>query len=153
LAGVPKVFAKGQGGLLDVALSPGFASDRLVYLSYAEADGETAGTSVGRGRLSDDLHSLQDFEVIFRQQPRLSTGTHFGSRLVFDGEGHLFIALGDNNQRPTAQQLDKLQGKVVRLRADGSVPPDNPFVGQRGARPGIWAYGHRNQQGAAVNTW
>lgn len=153
LAGVPEVFAKGQGGLLDVALSPDFASDRLVYLSYAEADGETAGTTVGRGRLSDDLRNLQDFEVIFRQQPRLSTGTHFGSRLVFDGEGHLFIALGDNNQRPTAQELDKLQGKVVRVHADGSVPADNPFVDRADARPEIWSYGHRNQQGAALNPW
>ena len=153
LGGVPEVFAKGQGGLLDVVLSPDFARDRLVYLSYAEAEGGSAGTSVGRGRLSEDLRSLQDFEVIFRQQPRLSTGTHFGSRLVFDGQGHLFIALGDNNQRPTAQELDKLQGKIVRLRTDGSVPRDNPFVGQRGARPEIWSYGHRNQQGAALNPW
>lgn len=154
LEGVPKVFAKGQGGLLDVVLSPGFATDRLVYLSYAEpGDDDKAGTSVGRGRLSEDLRQLDGFEVIFRQQPRLSTGTHFGSRLVFDTEGRLFIALGDNNQRPTAQDLDKLQGKVVRLRPDGSVPPDNPFAGRDDARPEIWSYGHRNQQGAALNPW
>lgn len=154
LGGLPKVFARGQGGLLDVVLSPQFAADRLVYLSYAEAgDDGQAGTAVGRGRLSADLRRLEDFRVIFRQQPKLSTGIHFGSRLVFDRDGHLFIALGENNQRPTAQDLDKLQGKLVRLYPDGRVPEDNPFVGRQGARPEIWSYGHRNQQGAALNPW
>lgn len=154
LGGVPEVFARAQGGLLDVQLSPDFATDRLVYLSYAEAGEQgMAGTAVGRGRLSEDLARLEDFEVIFRQQPKLSNGIHFGSRLVFDREGYLFIALGENNQRPTAQDLGKLQGKVVRIRPDGTVPRDNPFVGQQGARPEIWSYGHRNQQGAALNPW
>lgn len=154
LAGVPKVWAKGQGGLLDVVLSPDFANDRLVYLSFAEEgqDGN-AGTAVGRGRLSDDMISLSDFKVIFRQEPKLSTGNHFGSRLVFDRDGYLFIALGENNQRSTSQDLDKLQGKVVRIYPDGRIPEDNPFVGQKGARPEIWSYGHRNQQGAALNPW
>ena len=154
LAGVPKVWAKGQGGLLDVVLSPDFANDRLVYLSFAEGgqDGN-AGTAVGRGRLSDDMSSLSDFKVIFRQEPKLSTGNHFGSRLVFDRDGYLFIALGENNQRSTSQDLDKLQGKVVRIYPDGRIPEDNPFVGQKGARPEIWSYGHRNQQGAALNPW
>ena len=91
--------------------------------------------------------------MIFRQQPKLSTGVHFGSRLVFDRDGYLFIALGENNQRPTAQELDKLQGKLVRLYPDGRVPEDNPFVDRKGARPEIWSYGHRNQQGAALNPW
>ncbi|MFI8744411.1 PQQ-dependent sugar dehydrogenase [Pseudomonas sp. NPDC077186] len=153
LGGVPEVYASGQGGLLDVALSPDFAADRLVYLSYAEAGDGAAGTAVGRGRLSADATALEGFEVIFRQQPKLSSGTHFGSRLVFDRDGHLFIALGDNNQRPTAQALDKLQGKLVRIHPDGSIPVDNPFVGQAGARAEIWSYGHRNQQGAALNPW
>ena len=155
LDGVPQVYARGQGGLLDVVLSPGFAQDRLVYLSYAEseADGEPAGTSVGRGRLSQDGLRLEGFHVIFRELPRLSSGTHFGSRLVFDGNGLLFITLGDNSKRLTAQQLDKLQGKVVRLHADGSVPHDNPFVGRPDARAQIWSYGHRNPQGAALNPW
>ncbi|SDG68819.1 Glucose/arabinose dehydrogenase, beta-propeller fold [Pseudomonas benzenivorans] len=154
IGGVPAVYARGQGGLLDVALSPDFASDRWVYLSYAEAgDGQYAGTAVGRGRLSADNRRLEDFEVIFRQLPKLSSGLHFGSRLVFDRDGYLFIVLGENNQRPTAQDLDKLQGKVVRLHPDGRVPRDNPFVGRPGARPEIWSYGHRNQQGAALNPW
>ncbi|WP_422599652.1 PQQ-dependent sugar dehydrogenase [Pseudomonas sp.] len=154
ISGVPAVYARSQGGLLDVVLSPEFAQDRLVYLSYAEAgDGEYAGTAVGRARLSLDNRQLQGFQVIFRQLPKLSSGAHFGSRLVFDRDGHLFVALGENNQRSTAQDLDKLQGKVVRLHPDGKVPRDNPFVGQAGVRPEIWSYGHRNQQGAALNPW
>lgn len=154
LDGVPEVYATGQGGLLDVRLSPDFASDRLVYLTYAEAgeDGK-AGTVVGRGRLSEDLSAIEDFEVLLRQQPKLSVGLHFGSRLVFDRAGDLFVTLGENNRRSTAQDLDKLQGKVVRLNPDGSVPPDNPFVDRQGARPEIWSYGHRNPQGAALNPW
>ncbi|WP_369959675.1 PQQ-dependent sugar dehydrogenase [Pseudomonas benzenivorans] len=154
IQGVPTVYARGQGGLLDVALSPDFATDRWVYLAYAEAGAQRrAGTAVGRGRLSADRRRLEDFEVIFRQLPKLSTGVHFGARLVFDRQGYLFIALGENNQRPTAQHLDKLQGKVVRLHPDGRVPDDNPFVDRAGARPEIWSYGHRNPQGAALNPW
>lgn len=154
ISGVPKVWAEGQGGLLDVVLSPQFDKDRTVYLSYAEegSDGK-AGTAVGRGQLSEDRARLENFRVIFRQQPKLSVGNHFGSRLVFDRDGYLFIALGENNQRPTAQDLDKLQGKVVRILPDGTVPKDNPFVGQANVRPEIWSYGHRNQQGAALNPW
>ncbi|HCN44967.1 MAG TPA: oxidoreductase, partial [Pseudomonas sp.] len=155
LNGVPEVWAKGQGGLLDVVLSPGFNKDRMVYLSFAEGGGEggKAGTAVGRGRLSTDLASLEDFNVIFRQEPKLSSGNHFGSRLVFDRNGHLFIALGENNERATSQDLDKLQGKVVRIFPDGEIPKDNPFVGQKNVQPAIWSYGHRNQQGAALNPW
>ncbi|SEN18315.1 Glucose/arabinose dehydrogenase, beta-propeller fold [Pseudomonas sp. ok272] len=155
LGGVPKVWAKGQGGLLDVALSPDFKADRMVYLSYAEGGGEDgkAGTAVGRGRLADDLSALVDFKVIFRQEPKLSTSNHFGSRLVFDRDGYLFITLGENNVRETAQDLDKLQGKIVRIYPDGKVPDDNPFVAQAGVRPEIWSYGQRNPQGAALNPW
>ncbi len=151
VAGVPEVWANGQGGLLDVALAPDFAQSRTIYLSYAEGGGEEgrAGTALGRGRL--DGGRIEDWQVIFRQEPKLSQGGHFGSRIVFDGQGHLYLALGENNQRPTAQKLDHLQGKVVRLNPDGTVPPDNPFVGREGARPEIWSYGHRNQQGAALH--
>ncbi|MEN5112342.1 PQQ-dependent sugar dehydrogenase [Pseudomonas sp. TWI672] len=154
ISGVPKVWAEGQGGLLDVVLSPEFAQDRTVYLSYAEegSDGK-AGTAVGRGQLSEDRARLENFDVIFRQQPKLSVGNHFGSRLVFDRHGYLFIALGENNQRPTAQDLDKLQGKIVRILPDGEVPKDNPFVGKKAVRAEIWSFGHRNQQGAALNPW
>lgn len=155
VAGVPEVYARAQGGLLDVRLSPTFEEDRLVYLSYAEAgDDGQAGTAVGRGRLSEDRKRLDDFEVILRQQPKLSTGQHFGSRLVFSQDGdYLYVTLGENHQRPTSQDLDKLQGKVARIRPDGRVPDDNPFVNQAGARPEIYSYGHRNAQGAALNPW
>ena len=155
LGGVPAVFARGQGGLLDIALSPGFATDRLVYLSYAEADdeGQRAGTAVGRGRLKEDLSALEGFRVIFRQLPKLSEGIHFGSRMAFGTDGQLYVSLGENNQRATAQQLDKLQGKLVRLQPGGGVPADNPFVGREGVRPEIWSYGHRNPQGLALNPW
>lgn len=154
LNGVPEVWARGQGGLLDVVLSPDFKQDRTVYLSYAEAgDDGKAGAAVGRGQLSEDLQSLKNFNVIFRQQPKLSTENHFGSRLVFDRDGYLFITLGENNERPTAQDLDKLQGKIVRIYPDGKVPDDNPFVGQANVRPEIWSYGVRNPQGAALNPW
>ena len=154
LGGVPQVWAQGQGGLFDVVPAPDFAQSRRIWLSYAEAgpDGK-AGTAVGYGRLSGDMQRLEDFTVVFRQQPKLSTGNHFGGRLVFDGKGYLFIGLGENNQRITAQHTDKLQGKVVRLTEQGEIPPDNPFVGKGEGRPEIWSYGIRNPQGMAMNPW
>lgn len=96
---------------------------------------------------------MTDFRTVFRQMPKLSTGNHFGGRLVFDGKGYLFIALGENNQRPTAQDLDKLQGKLVRLTDQGEIPDDNPFIKESGARAEIWSYGIRNPQGMAMNPW
>ncbi|UCZ75524.1 PQQ-dependent sugar dehydrogenase [Dickeya zeae] len=154
IGGVPAVFAHSQGGLLDVVLSPNFRQDRRVYLSYAEAGPEgLAGTAVGFGVLSDDMQRLNHFTVIFRQLPKRSTGAHFGGRMVFDKQGHLFIALGENQQRMLAQDLGSLQGKLVRLTPDGGVPIDNPFVNHTGARPEIWAYGLRNPQGLALNPW
>lgn len=154
IPGVPKVWANGQGGLLDVALAPDFSQSRRVWLSFAQADTQgKAGTAVGYGRLSDDLSRLENFQTVFRQMPKLSTGNHFGGRLVFDGKGYLFIGLGENNQRSTAQDLDKLQGKVVRLTEQGKIPQDNPFVNQPGARAEIWSYGIRNPQGMAMNPW
>lgn len=151
IAGVPKIAARGQGGLLDVVLSPAFKQDRRVYLSFAEAGDEASGTAVGYGRLSQDHTTLEEFKVIFRQSPKLSSGNHFGSRLVFDREGFLYVSLGENNERPTAQDLDKHQGKVVRLTAEGATPKDNPFVGTAHAHPEIWTYGQRNPQGMALH--
>ncbi|TKI07445.1 PQQ-dependent sugar dehydrogenase [Martelella alba] len=153
IEGVPAVYARGQGGLFDVVLAPDFIQSRRVYLSYAEQGKDDAGTAVGYGRLSDDNRRLSDFNVIFRQQPKLSVGEHFGGRLVFDRQGYLFISLGENNRRPTAQDLTKHQGKIVRLTAEGDVPPDNPFVHDENARPEIWSLGHRNPQGMAINPW
>ena len=155
IAGVPEVFAQGQGGLLDVVLAPDFDSSRRIYLSYAEPGGDgageggTAGTAVAMATLGDA--ELADVRVIYRQEPKLSGGHHFGSRIAFDDAGHVFISQGERNDRPTAQKLDMLQGKLVRLHLDGRVPNDNPFVGRRGARPEIWSYGHRNMQGMAID--
>ncbi|MCY7353527.1 MAG: PQQ-dependent sugar dehydrogenase [Lysobacter sp.] len=152
IAGLPKIFVDGQAGLLDVALSPTFASDHLVYLSFAEPNfrGNVAGTAVARGRLQGG--ALEDVEVIYRQEPKLSAGTHVGSRLVFDDAGHLFVTQGDNRvAAEAAQELGKLQGKLVRILPDGRIPEDNPFVGRAGASPAVWSYGHRNMQGAALH--
>lgn len=154
MKGLPAVYARSQGGLLDVVLSPDFADTRRIYLGYAEQGNDgRAGTAVGMGVLSADASGIEGFQVIFRQYPKLSSGQHFGVRMAFDRHGKLFIALGDNNHRSTSQDLGKHQGKLVRLNADGTVPPDNPFVSHSGVLPEIWSYGHRNQQGAAINPW
>jgi aldose sugar dehydrogenase len=152
VTGTPAVYAQGQGGLLDVAIDPNFAQNQLIYLSYAEAGtGGVAGTAVMRGKLNGN--ALENTQVIFRQLPKLSTGNHFGSRLVFDGSGYLFVTLGENNNRITAQYLDHHQGKIIRIWPDGTIPADNPFVGRANVKPEIWSYGHRNPQGAALNPW
>jgi len=147
--GVPAVAATGQGGLLDVALHPDFARNRLVYLSYAGEGPGGYGTEVARGRLEGN--ALRDLEVIFRMQPKSRAGYHFGSRLVFDGKGYLFITLGDRGEMARAQRLDDHAGSVIRLHDDGRVPADNPFVGKPGAKPGKFTLGNRNMQGAALN--
>ncbi|MGN7919907.1 PQQ-dependent sugar dehydrogenase [Lysobacter sp. 22409] len=150
IAGVPAVWAEGQGGLLDVVLSPDFASSQRIYLSYAEpGDNGSAGTAVASATLGDA--ALADVKVIYQQQPKLVGPNHFGSRLAFDKQGHIFITQGERQQRMASQELDKLQGKLVRLNLDGSVPEDNPFVGRQDARPEIWSYGHRNMQSLAVD--
>ena len=152
IGNVPEVVARGQGGLLDVALDPGFAENRLLYLSYAEAGDGAAGTAVARARLSDDNKAIENVEVIFRQTPKVAGGNHFGSRLVFAPDGKLFVTLGERfDYREKAQDLGTTLGKVVRINPDGSVPEDNPFVGRNGALPEIWSYGHRNAQSAAIN--
>jgi len=152
LSGVPAVWAQGQGGLLDVVVDPDFPANQRIYLTFAEAGNDgRAGTAVARARLVGQ--SLQDVQVIFRQKPKLSSGNHFGSRLVFDRQGHLYVTLGENNVRITAQYLDHHQGKVVRLWPDGRIPADNPFVARSDALIDIWSYGHRNSQGAALNPW
>ncbi|MBX3727252.1 MAG: PQQ-dependent sugar dehydrogenase [Xanthomonadales bacterium] len=151
IAGLPRMFVRGQGGLLDIALSPGFGDDHLVYFAWSEANwrGNKAGTTVSRARLDGD--SLGPVEPVVRQEPRLSFGTHFGARLAFDDAGLLFVALGDNRVSASAQWLDHLQGKVLRLHPDGRVPEDNPFAGRDDARPEIWSYGHRNIQGMVLH--
>jgi glucose/arabinose dehydrogenase len=156
IAGVPEVLAEGQGGLLDVALGPDFASDRMVYLSYAKPMGDgTSATAAARGRLSEDGATLSEVEDIFVQEPPSSVTNHYGSRIVFDGAGHVFVTTGEHfseRERQRAQDLGTTYGKVVRLNLDGSAPEDNPFVGREGAIPSIWSYGHRNIQSAALDT-
>ncbi|HET6579902.1 MAG TPA: PQQ-dependent sugar dehydrogenase [Gemmatimonadales bacterium] len=154
IAGVPDVAAQGQGGLLDVALSPTFDSDRTIYWSYAEPRKGGNATSVARGVLSADRTRLEQVRVIFRAMPTYDGDKHFGSRLAFGGDGMLYITLGersDTPMRPQAQRLDSDMGKILRIAPDGSAPKDNPFVGQSGARPEIWTLGHRNVQAAAFD--
>ena len=149
IGGLPPIAAVGQGGLLDVALHPDFARNALVYLSFA-ADGPGGyGTEVLRGRL--DGHVLRDVQVIFRMQPKSKTSHHFGSRLVFDRHGYLYITLGDRGEMERAQRLDDHAGSVIRLHDDGRVPADNPFVGKPGAKPEKFTLGNRNMQGAALH--
>lgn len=151
--GLPPIAARRQGGLLDVALDPGFPQNRLVYFSYAEERGEgQAGTSVARARLSGDGRALEQLQVIFRQQPSYSGGNHFGSRLVFDRDGNLFITLGDRfDLRDQAQNVTSHIGKVLHIRPGGGAAPGNPFLNREGARPEIWSIGHRNIQAAALH--
>ena len=153
LASVPEVAARSQGGLLDVAIDPQFSENRLVYLSFSDpGEGGTSGTAVARGRLGDA--GLENVEVIYRQQPKVRSGGHFGSRLVFARDGELFVTQGDRQSssfRLQAQDLSSDIGKIVRINPDGSIPRDNPFVGRSDARPEIWSYGHRNVQAAALH--
>jgi glucose/arabinose dehydrogenase len=151
IAGVPAVYAVGQGGLLDVVLDPDFAENSTIYLSYAEpGDGDTNGTAVARAKL--DGSKLADVEVIFRQTPKVNSKHHFGSRLVFARDGTLFVTLGErNSERQSAQDLGTHIGKIVRITKVGKAPADNPFVGREGALPEIWSLGHRNVQGATLH--
>src|SRR5262245_11246047 len=150
LANVPEVYHRGQGGLLDVALDPDFASNRTIYISYSEPGEDSAGTAVARARLNDD--GLSDVAVIFRQQPKVKSRNHFGSRLVFAPDSTLFVTMGDRfAYREEAQNLSNDIGKIVRITRDGSAPADNPFIGRNDARPEIWSYGHRNVQGATLD--
>ncbi len=152
IAGVPEVYARGQGGLLDVALDPDFADNRLVYLSYAEpGEGGTASTAVARGRLNEDADELEGVEVVFRQEPKVEGPNHFGARLVFAPDGTLFVTLGERFKFDPAQDLSNHLGTIVRIDRDGTVPDDNPFVGQRDAKPEIWSLGHRNIESAAIH--
>jgi aldose sugar dehydrogenase len=150
LGGVPDVVARGQGGLLDVAIDPKFEENRLVYLSYSEPGEGGAGTAVARGRLGEGR--LEDVKVIYRQQPKMQGDGHFGSRLVFTEDGKLFVTQGDRQAyREQAQNLGSGLGKLIRINPDGSIPNDNPFVGKSGARPEIYSYGHRSMQAAALH--
>jgi glucose/arabinose dehydrogenase len=147
VAGLPPIHRQGQGGLLDIALHPEYASNGWIYLSYAAPGDAVAGTEVLRGRLVGDR--MTNVRSIFRMQPKLDSPLHFGGRLVFDRAGDLYLTLGDRGRMAAAQDLGNHLGSVVRLHDDGRIPKDNPFVGRAGARAEIYSYGHRNIQGAA----
>ncbi len=155
VAGLPAVDASGQGGLLDVAIDPNFASNGLIYWTYAQAGDGGNGTAVARGKLvSGPSPRVEGVQVIWSQTPKLNSSLHFGGRLVFARDGKLFVTTGDRSileGRMQAQRLDGGLGKVIRINADGSIPSDNPHVGKAGAKPEIWSAGHRNLQAAALD--
>ncbi|MCC6172269.1 MAG: PQQ-dependent sugar dehydrogenase [Gammaproteobacteria bacterium] len=152
IAGVPRVEYRGQGGLLDVALDSGFASNRQLYLCYAEAGAGGNSTALARARLSADGGSLQELAVIFRQSPKVDSRGHFGCRIVETPDGNLFLTLGERMSRmQDAQTLDTHHGKVVRIDKTGKAAAGNPFVGRSGALPEIYSFGHRNLQGAVLD--
>ncbi len=145
IAGLPDIAAIGQGGLLDVTLHPDYQRNGWIYLTYSAGSRLGAGTHLARARLQG--HQLKDVQVLFRQDPLTMGGRHFGSRIVFDRAGFIYFTIGDRGDQDRAQQLDDHAGALIRLSADGRIPDDNPFVGQPGARPEIFSYGHRNPQG------
>jgi glucose/arabinose dehydrogenase len=159
--GVPAVRARGQGGLLEIAVHPDYASNQLVYMTIAKPsiDAEQAEGTTALVRARFDGNQLTDVEEIFEARAWSTTGGHYGSRIVFDGEGHLFMTIGDRQAPPLmatvrehpAQDRSNHQGTILRLNLDGSVPADNPFVGQAGILPEIWSWGHRSPQGLAIN--
>lgn len=150
--GVGEVATDGQGGLLDVIVPRDFAESREVYFTFAKRQqGGGAGTAVARATLAEDEAGLTGWETIFEMEPGSSGGRHFGSRIVEAPDGTLYFTIGDRGDRPSAQDLSRENGSVLRISRDGSVPQDNPFVGQFGAHPEIWSYGHRNPQAAALD--
>lgn len=154
ISGVPKVDPRGQGGLLDVALSPTFKTDRTIYWSFTEPRKGGNGTSVAKGVLSRDGKSLENVKVILHTKPTYNNNMHYGSRLAFDDEGMLYVTTGERSDletRPQAQQLDSHFGKVLRITPEGKPAPGNPFVGKENALPEIWSYGHRNIQASAFD--
>ena len=155
LTGLTGLTTAGQGGLLDVVVDPSFSSNRFIYFSFSETDSGNPslnGTAVARAELDTGALALVGFQVIYRQTPKVASSGHFGSRLVFDRDGHLFVTLGDRqnaDQQAYAQDLTRGNGKVVRITTSGSPAPGNPVLA--GAQPGLWSYGHRNPQGAALH--
>ncbi|WP_415920592.1 PQQ-dependent sugar dehydrogenase [Tateyamaria sp. SN6-1] len=149
--GAPRVAADGQGGLLDVTLARDFASSRTVFLTYSKPQSGGAGTALAAGELSADGRRLDNLRDLFVSAPGFSGGRHFGSRVVEGTDGTLFVTIGDRGTRPSAQDRSNHNGAIVRVNRDGTVPGDNPFVGQDAVQPHIWSYGHRNPQGAGLD--
>ena len=145
ISGVPAVVAEGQGGLLDIKLHPDYNTNAWIYLTYSKPGPGGAATTVARTKLNGN--AFTDFTELFSALPFTSTGHHFGSRIAFDGKGHMFISSGERGTMENAQNLGNHLGKIIRLHDDGKVPTDNPFVNTKGAKAEIWSYGHRNPQG------
>jgi glucose/arabinose dehydrogenase len=147
--GVPEVWARGQGGLLDIALHPDYEENGWIYITYSDPEGGSgANTTLLRARLNDDRTNLIDKEKLYHAEPNTSRGQHFGSRIEFDDEGHVYFGIGDRGNRDeNPQDITRDGGKIYRLNDDGSIPEDNPFVGKRGAKEAVFAYGIRNPQG------
>ncbi len=152
VTGLPPVNSSGQGGLLDVAVDPNFSSNRMVYWSFSKNGNNGTATAVGKGKFSNDETQIENAQVIYVALPEFSSTLHYGSRLVWDADGNLFVSTGERSNiqsRPEAQNLDAALGKIVRITTDGSPAPGNPFIGQSGVLPEIYSYGHRNVQGLA----
>ncbi|CAG5003694.1 Aldose sugar dehydrogenase YliI [Dyadobacter sp. CECT 9275] len=156
ISGIPQVWYKGQGGLLDINLHPDYKKNGWIYISYSspkkageEGDDEGANTALMRAKLKD--HALVEIQQLFKALPNVKGNVHYGGRIVFDKKGYVFLSLGERGQKENSQNLGRDQGKVVRLHEDGKIPTDNPFVNTAGARPEIWTYGHRNPQGMVIN--
>jgi glucose/arabinose dehydrogenase len=152
LKGVPEVWASGQGGLLDVVIDKSYAQNKTIYFCFAERTDGGGRTAVARAKLNDGNAGLDEVKIIFRQEGPLSSGNHYGCRIVQASDGNLFVALGEHfAYRNEAQNLGNHLGKLIRITPDGSAPADNPFIGRADAKPEIWSYGHRNEQGLAIN--
>ncbi|MEL7833328.1 PQQ-dependent sugar dehydrogenase [Fodinibius sp. Rm-B-1B1-1] len=150
IGGVPEVWARGQGGLLDVNVHPNYEENGWIYITYSNSEGSGAGanTALMRAKLNNDRTELVDKEVLYKAEPNTERGQHFGSRIVFDNNGHVFFGIGDRGARNVnPQDISRDAGKIYRLNEDGSIPEDNPFVGEDGAKEAIFAYGNRNPQG------
>ena len=152
ISGLPEIYVRGQGGLLDIILHPDYATNGWIYFSYASPKGEGSGgnTSIARAKLKNN--SLTDLQVLYKAKPNTTKGQHFGSRLVFDKNGYLFFSIGDRGNRDeNPQDITKDCGKIYRLNADGTIPEDNPFVNTNNAKKAIYSYGHRNPQGMTLH--
>tara|TARA_R110000751_G_scaffold92457_5_gene180928 strand:+ start:1744 stop:2871 length:1128 start_codon:yes stop_codon:yes gene_type:complete len=153
VSGVPEVYNRGQGGLLDIQLSPNYSEDRFLYITYSSSEGEGKGGNTALMRAKLEGNQLVSQEVLYKASPNTTKGQHFGSRIAFDTEGHVFFSAGERGERDiNPQDLTRDNGKIYRFNLDGSIPKDNPFINQPSAKPAIWSYGHRNPQGMIYNS-
>ena len=150
ITGLPKIDANGQGGLLDLELHPDFANNQWLYITYSSSEGDGAGsnTALMRAKLSNDHSQLLESQQLYKGEHNSKKGQHYGSRIVFDNQNYVYFSIGDRGSRDiNPQDLGRDGGKIYRLHDDGKIPSDNPFVNQKGAKPAVWSYGHRNPQG------